>query len=223
MCSIVAKRFPFIGEIISGDQVRQIRWLRHNYGFVFGQTLTPKQQYVSWCVSMVQNPWLHTYIRNWPLQPFSQYYDLGSHTTHVVCVKFIREWWDLQFNVDSKRQIFEKLFHGRFIYSQSFCQKSAERKSAKKYYSYLIFDNWPGIRTRAFASNKPTHYILDQGDFIKSMIGFPQLCAFLTKCFPQSTHNFKVVFLIDRTTLWQDFMMQHAIAIEEGSEQNLHI
>ena len=29
--------------------------------------------------------------------------------------------------------------------------------------------------------------------------------------------------IIDRTTLWQEFMMHHAIAIEEDSEQNLHI
>ena len=50
--------------------------------------------------------------------PFSQDYGLASHTTHVVSVNFIREWRDLQFNVDSERQIFEKLFHGRFIYSE---------------------------------------------------------------------------------------------------------
>ena len=31
-------------------------------------------------------------------------------------------------------QIFETLFHGRFIYSQNFSQKSAERKSPKKYF-----------------------------------------------------------------------------------------
>ena len=78
-------------------------------------------------------------IHNWPLQPFSQDYSLASHTTHVVCVNFIREWRDIQFNVDSERQIFEKLFHGNFIYSQSFCQKSAVRKSPKKYFSYFIF------------------------------------------------------------------------------------
>ena len=50
---------------------------------------------------------------------------------------------------------------GRFIYSQSFCQKSAEWKSPKKYFSYFIFDDWHGIRTQALASNKPTHYLLD--------------------------------------------------------------
>ena len=37
---------------------------------------------------------------------------------------------DLQFNIHFELQIFEKLFHGRFIYSQSLCQKSADRKSA---------------------------------------------------------------------------------------------
>ena len=52
---------------------------------------------------------VHTYIHNWPLQPFSQDYGLASHTTYIVCV-FIRAWWDLQSNVDSERQIFWETF-----------------------------------------------------------------------------------------------------------------
>ena len=59
----------------------------------------------------------------------------------------------------------EKLFMAIFIYFQSFCQKSTERKSPKKYFLYFVFDAWPGARTQAFASNKPTHYLLDYGDF----------------------------------------------------------
>ena len=52
--------------------------------------------------------------------------------------------------VDSELQVFEKLFHGNFIYSQRFYQKSAERKSPKKYFFLLFrFDAWPGIGTRA--------------------------------------------------------------------------
>ena len=82
-----------------------------------------------------------SYIHNWTLQPISKDHGLVSHTTYVMCVNFICEWGDLQFKVDSERQIFEKLFHGRFIYSQSFSQKSAERKSPKKYFSYFIFDD----------------------------------------------------------------------------------
>ena len=71
-----------------------------------------------------------TYIHNWSLQPFSQ--DYASHATYVVWVNFIHERQDLQFEVDSERQIFEKLCHGNVIYYQSFCQKSAERKSLQK-------------------------------------------------------------------------------------------
>ena len=51
------------------------------------------------------------YIHNWPLQPCSQNYGLASHTTHAVCVNFIREWRNLQFNVDSVRQIFSWQFY----------------------------------------------------------------------------------------------------------------
>ena len=51
-----------------------------------------------------------TYIHNWPLQLFSQDYGLASHTTHVVCVNFTCERWDLQFNDDSERQIFCETF-----------------------------------------------------------------------------------------------------------------
>ena len=55
-------------------------------------------------------------------------------------------------------RFFWETFHGNFIYSQSFCQKSAERKSPKKYFSYLFWClawGWnPG-----FSSNKPTRLI----------------------------------------------------------------
>ena len=54
--------------------------------------------------------YIHTYIHNWSLQPFGQDHSLASHTTHIVCDNFTCEWWDLQFKVDSDRQIFEKLF-----------------------------------------------------------------------------------------------------------------
>ena len=51
-----------------------------------------------------------TYIYNWKLQPLSQDYGLDSHTTYVVCVNFIHKWRDLQFKVDSERQILKNLF-----------------------------------------------------------------------------------------------------------------
>ena len=48
-------------------------------------------------------------------------------------------------------------------------------------------------------------------------------CTFLTNSLTQLAHNFKIVFLIDRSILCQKFMMSHAIAIEENGERNLHI
>ena len=34
----------------------------------------------------------HIDIQNWPLQSFSQDCGLVSHTTHIVCINFIRKW-----------------------------------------------------------------------------------------------------------------------------------
>ena len=76
--------------------------------------------------------------------------DLVSYTTYVVCVNFIHKWRDLQFKVDSERQFFlEKLFMA-FNYSQSFCQKSAERKSPKKYFSYFVLMSGLGLECWLF-------------------------------------------------------------------------
>ena len=56
---------------------------------------------------------------------------------------------------------FEKLFMAVLIFSQSFCQKSAEKKSPQKCFLFwcLVWGSNPG-----FTSNKPTHYLLDYGD-----------------------------------------------------------
>ena len=59
------------------------------------------------------------------LQHSSQNNDFTSYTTYVVCVNLKCEWQDLQFNVDFERQIFKTVI---FIYSRSFCHKSAERQ-----------------------------------------------------------------------------------------------
>ena len=73
----------------------------------------------------------YTYIHNWLLQSFSQdYWPSFSHHLCGVC-------YSLQSTPNDR--FFEKLFHGNFLFaSQSFCQKSTERKSPKKYFSYFI-------------------------------------------------------------------------------------
>ena len=72
--------------------------------------------------------WCHMSMQNWSLQPISQDYDLISGTTYVVYVNFIYKWRDLQFNVVCVS----------FNYTQSFSQKSAEGKSPKKYFLYIV-------------------------------------------------------------------------------------
>ena len=66
------------------------------------------------------------------------YWPSFSHNLCCVLVLYISDV-DLQFEVDSERQIFFwETFHGNLIYSQSFCQKSAERKSPKKSFLYFV-------------------------------------------------------------------------------------
>ena len=50
-------------EKLSGSQVRWIRWLRHDYGFVFGQKLTHKHRCVSW--SVINDWFFHNSVRFW--------------------------------------------------------------------------------------------------------------------------------------------------------------
>ncbi|KAG8251670.1 hypothetical protein J6590_074930 [Homalodisca vitripennis] len=54
----------------------------------------------------------------------------------------------------------------------------------------------------------------------KSIFVFSQIRVFLVDCF---AHNLQVIFLIHRSTLWQELMMHHAPAIEENCKQNFHI
>ena len=94
---------------------------------------------------------LHTYIIG-HYNPSVRIIDLVSHTTYVVCVNFIHKLRDLQFKVDFERQVFvfEKLFMAILVYSQSFCQKSAERKSPKKYFSYFVLMSGLGLEPWLF-------------------------------------------------------------------------
>ena len=72
--------------------------------------------------------------------------DLASHTTYVLCVNFIHKWWDLQFKVDTERQIlFEKLFMAILFTFR------VKMKLPKKYFSYFITMSSLGL--------EPWHYV----------------------------------------------------------------
>ena len=78
----------------------------------------------------------------WPLQLFSQGY-WSSFSYHLCCVcKFLYISGGI-YNLKSTPKdrlffFFENFFMAVLIYSQSFCQKFGERKSPKKYFSYLM-------------------------------------------------------------------------------------
>ena len=57
-------------------------------------------------------------------------YNLASPTTHVLCINFIREWRDLQFNVNSEGQIFLQLF---------FYSKLLRGNHRRKYFFHVSF------------------------------------------------------------------------------------
>ena len=82
----------------------KVHWRR----YVLSLKATEDNKYISRSITR-SIIWL-LYIQNLSLQAFSQDHDLVSHTIYVVCVNFIHNWWDLQFKVDSERQLFEKLF-----------------------------------------------------------------------------------------------------------------
>ena len=66
----------------------------------------------------------------------------------------MQEWQNLQFQVDSERHICE-----------SFCQKSAERKSSKQYIHIFVLTSDLWFDLTDLTSNKPTQYLLDYGEF----------------------------------------------------------
>ena len=95
---------------------------------------------------------VHTYIHKCPLKPHQSGLLTWFLTSlYVVCVDFIHKWQDLQFKVDSKRQDFCENFHGNYIYSQSFCQKSIERKLSKEYFLYFGFMCGLGFKSWLYA------------------------------------------------------------------------
>ena len=54
---------------------------------------------------LLQYPFQHTYIIG-HYNALAMIIDLVSPTTYVVCVNFMYKWRDLQFKLDSERQIF---------------------------------------------------------------------------------------------------------------------
>ena len=110
--------------------------------------------------------YIHTYIIGHYNLTFSQDYGLACHTTHVGYVNFIREWRNLQFNMNCEDRFLKNFFMAGLFTVYSFCQKSAKRKSLKKYFFQISVLCLTWNTNPEFTSNKPTHYLLDYGGFM---------------------------------------------------------
>ena len=106
---------------------------------------------------------IHIYIIG-HYNPSVRLIELVSHTTCVVCFNFIHKWRDLQFKVDFERQIFWEtamaiLFTVR-VFARNLLRRNRRRNTFRILFWCLAWCSNPG-----FSSNKPTHYLLDHGDF----------------------------------------------------------
>ena len=90
------------------------------------------------------------HIHNWSLQPFSQDYWPSfslSFSRHFMLCALILYISGGPYSLKStpNDRFFGKLFMAIFIYSQSFCQKSAERNSSKRYFLYFVLMSGLGL------------------------------------------------------------------------------
>ena len=94
------------------------------------------------------------------LQSCSKNYNLASHSTYIVQVNFIHERRNLQFKVDSERQIFVKLFIA-ILFTLRVIARNLLRGSRRS--NIFIFTIW--YLTWSLNSSLMFKYHLDYGDF----------------------------------------------------------
>ena len=94
------------------------------------------------------------YTRNAHYNPSVRIVKLASNTTYIVSTNFIHKWQDLQFKVDSERQIFFFFFFLRNFSWQSyllsgFLPQICWEEIAKEILFVFCFNVRPGSRTTA--------------------------------------------------------------------------
>ena len=101
------------------------------------------------CIAINGITYIYTYVIG-HYNPSVRIIDLVSHATCVVCVIFIHKCLDLQFKVDSERQIFGETFHGNFYILSEILPEICWEESAEEILFVFCFDVWPGARILAF-------------------------------------------------------------------------
>ena len=108
---------------------------------------------------------MNTYIIG-HYNPSVRIIDLVSRTTYnIMCVNFIHKWWNLQFKVDSERQIFWETFRGNFLFTLRVFARNLLRGNRRRNTFYILFWCLALGSNHGFTSNKPTLFLLDYGEF----------------------------------------------------------
>ena len=106
---------------------------------------------------------LHTYMIG-RYNPSVRIIDLVSHTTSVVCVNFLYISGGTYSLKSIPNDRFEKLFMAILftlrVFARNLLRGNRRRNTFCILFWCLAWDSNPG-----FSSNKPTHYLLDHGDF----------------------------------------------------------
>ena len=148
---------PKIHKIVAESQHQLTKnWIFHTVYVEFCKKILVLrlQSSIGLCIKAEWLPlrlrFIYTYIIG-DFNPSVRIIKLVSHTTYVVCVNFLYiSGWDLQFKVNSKRQICWETFHGSFIYYSEFLPEICWEDIAEEILFYVFcFDVWPEAWTLA--------------------------------------------------------------------------
>ena len=97
--------------------------------------------------------------------PSARIIDRVSHNIYIVCVNLIHKWRDLQFKVNSERQIFEKLFMAILFTLRVFARNLLKGNRRRNTFSILF---WCLARTTLL--NRPRRLQTDENQIFLSTI-----------------------------------------------------
>ena len=119
-----------------------------------------------------------TYIHNWPLQPFSQYYGLASHTTHIVCVLILYMNGGTYSLKSIRNYRFLRNFSWQFNLLSAFLPEICWELVAEEIFFHISIWHLTKGLNLGLTSNKPAHYLLDYRDFRGQFcLQMQQLCS----------------------------------------------
>ena len=106
----------------------------------------------------------HTILHNWSLQNFSQ--DYNQHLTPLMLCTLILNMSGGTYSLKSiSNDRFLKSFSWHFLFTLRVFARNMPRRNRQRNTFCILFWCLAWGSNPGFTSNKPTHYVLDYGDF----------------------------------------------------------